>query len=176
MKKGDIVNLCLAAAFVVFVVASFVFGLQPGMKLGRISWDFTKTMILMFPGAFILIGLFEVWIDRSLVEKHLGETGGLLGYFWVLLLAFSVMAPMVIALPIAKSLSEKGARLQIVLGFLGFSTVCRIPMSVFEATYLGVPFTLVRFMVSLPLIIISSEILGRLFVPPSAKGGERSIG
>jgi hypothetical protein len=75
---------------------------------------------------------------------------------------------MVIALPIAKSLSDKGARLQIVMGFLGFSTVCRIPMSVFEATYLGIPFTLVRFLVSLPLIIIFSEILGRWFsLPPS---------
>ena len=171
MKRNDIVNLCLAAVFIVLVLLSFIFGWHSGMKLGRISWDFARTMVLMFPGAFILIGLFEAWIDRSLVEKHLGETGGPMGYFWVLLLAFTVMAPMVIALPIAKSLSEKGARLQIVLGFLGFSTVCRIPMSIFEATYMGVPFTLVRFMVSLPLIIVGSEILGRLFsLSPAANG------
>jgi uncharacterized membrane protein YraQ (UPF0718 family) len=162
-------NLAVAGAFAAVVAASYVFGYRPGMELGRNSWAFTKTMILMFPGAFILIGLFEAWIDRAMVEKHLGDTSGFLGYFWVLLLAFTVMAPMIIALPIAKSLSEKGARLQVVMGFLGFSTVCRIPMSIFEATYLGIPFSLVRFAVSLPLIIISSEILGRLFVLPAVE-------
>lgn len=168
MKQKDFINFVLAGVFAVLIGASYVFGYRPGMELGRNSWEFTRTMILMFPGAFILIGLFEAWVDRSLVDKHLGSTGGLIGYFWVLLLAFTVMAPMVIALPIAKSLSNKGARLQIVMGFLGFSTVCRIPMSIFEATYLGIPFTLVRFMVSLPLIILSSEILGRWFSLPSS--------
>ena len=158
----------MAGVFAVLIAVSYLFGYRPGMELGRNSWEFTRTMILMFPGAFILIGLFEAWVDRSLVDKHLGGTGGFIGYFWVLLLAFTVMAPMVIALPIAKSLSDKGARLQIVMGFLGFSTVCRIPMSVFEATYLGIPFTLVRFLVSLPLIIIFSEILGRWFSLPSS--------
>jgi hypothetical protein len=51
------------------------------MELGRNSWEFTRTMILMFPGAFILIGLFEAWVDRSLVDKHLGGTGGLYRLF-----------------------------------------------------------------------------------------------
>ena len=172
MKRKDTVNYVLAGAFAVLIALSYVFGYRPGMDLGRNSWEFTRTMILMFPAAFILIGLFEAWIDRSVVEKHLGDTSGLLGYFWVLLLAFTVMAPMIIALPIAKSLSDKGARLQVVMGFLGFSTVCRIPMSIFEATYLGIPFTLVRFLVSLPLIILSSELLGRIFSLPTADDRE----
>ena len=163
MKRSSVVNLSLTGAFVLLVVASYIFRYQPGMDLGQGSWKFTRTMILMFPGAFILIGLFEAWIDRSVVEKHLGNTGGPLGYLWVLLLAFTMMAPLVVALPVARSLSNKGARLQIVMGFLGFSTVCRIPMTIFEATYLGVPFTLVRFLVSLPLIILTAELMGRWF-------------
>ncbi len=167
MKKfyspKDLVNAGITICFLVLAAVSFRVGFQPGILIAKGSWQFTKTMILMFPGAFILIGLFDAWLDRSVVEKHLGETGGFAGYFWMLLLAFTVMAPLVVALPIAKSLTKKGARLQLVMGFLGFSTVSRIPMTIFEASYLGLPFTLVRFTVSLPLIVLTSELLGRWF-------------
>ncbi len=163
MKRNTIVNLSVLGFFLLVICVSLLFDYQPGRELGFIGWHFAKSMFLLFPGAFILIGLFEVWIDRSLVEKHLGDTGGPIGYIWMLLLAATVMAPLIIALPMARSLSEKGARLQLVMGFLGFSTVIRIPMTIFEATYLGLPFTAVRMFVSLPLIIISAEILGRMF-------------
>lgn len=46
----------------------------------------------MLGAAFILIGLFEVWIDRSVVEGHLGNQSGLLGYFSIILLASTVTA------------------------------------------------------------------------------------
>jgi len=88
---------------------------------------------------------------------------GLMGYFWVILLSCTIMAPLIVALPIAHSLSKKGARLQLVIAFLSASTICRIPMTVFEATYLGIPFTVVRLIVSLPLVIIFSELIGRFF-------------
>lgn len=163
MNKSARINIIVFAVFLGFVALSSVLHFQPGIKMGLGSWQFMKTMLLMFPGAFILIGLFEVWIDPSMVEKHLGETGGLAGYFWMIALACTMMAPLVVALPVAKSLSDKGARLQLVLVFLGASSVFRIPMAVFEATYLGLPFTLVRLLVSLPLIILFAELIGKWF-------------
>jgi len=159
----SVVNLLLFGLFALFVAVSALFGYEPGIDMGWGSWRFLKTMLLMFPGAFILIGLFDAWVDRSIVERHLGDRSGILGYFWMIVLATSVMAPLVVALPIARSLSDKGARLSLVLTFLGASTVFRIPMSVFEAGYLGLPFTLVRLGVSLPLIIIFAELIGRSF-------------
>jgi hypothetical protein len=36
-------------------------------------------------------------------------------------------------------------------------------MTVFEATYLGIPFTLVRLGISIPLVIIFSELIGKFF-------------
>jgi uncharacterized membrane protein YraQ (UPF0718 family) len=169
MTRKVIINLSIFAAFAVFVGVSFLVDFQPGIQVAGNSKEFLWSMIRVFPGAFMLIGLFDVWIDRRLVERHLGNTSGPVGYLWMFLLACTVMAPFIVALPIAKSLSEKGARLQMVLAFLSASTICRIPMTVFEATYLGAPFSLVRLLVSIPLVIVFSEILGRMFGGEAAK-------
>lgn len=149
--------------FAVFVAISYITDYSAGIQIAQNSWNFLRSMLLFFPAAFILIGLFDVWIDRSVVEKHLGNKSGLLGYFWVILLAATVLAPMIIALPIAHSLSKKGAKLQLTIAFISASTICRIPMTIFEASYLGIPFSGVRLLVSLPLVIIFSEVIGRLF-------------
>ena len=162
-KKRIYSQLSLGLLFALFVGYSYLFRFMPGIHIARNSGRFLLSMITLFPGAFILIGLFEVWVDRSLVERHLGNSTGLIGYFWVILLACTVMAPLIIALPLAHSLAKKGARLQLVIGFISASTVCRIPMAVFEATYLGVPFSIVRLAVSIPVIIVFSELLGRIF-------------
>ncbi len=63
----------------------------------------------------------------------------------------------------ASGLYKKGAKLDIVLTYLGASAICRIPMSIFfEATFLGLKFTVVRYVVSLPLIVLSSMVIGKL--------------
>ena len=153
----------VAVAFIVFVIVSYLIDFSSGIRIAENSWRFLKSMVTLFPAAFILIGLFEVWIDRSVVESHLGPKSGFLGYFWIIVLACTVMAPLIVALPMAYSLAKKGARLQIVIGFISASTICRIPMTVFEATYLGILFSVVRLLVSIPLVILFSEIIGRLF-------------
>jgi len=153
----------IAGLFAVFVAVSYIADYPSGIQIAENSWQFLRSMLLLFPAAFILIGLFEVWIDRSVVERHLGSESGLLGYFWVILLAATVLAPMIVALPIAHSLSKKGAKLQLMIAFISASTICRIPMTIFEASYLGIPFSVVRLLVSLPLVIIFSEVIGRIF-------------
>ena len=158
-----IIQLGIGGVFAVFIGISHLLQFAPGMAIAEKSGDFIWSMILLFPAAFILIGLFEAWIDRSVVERHLGGNSGWAGYFWVILLASTVMAPLIIALPIAQSLAKKGARLQLVIAFVSASTICRVPMTIFEATYMGIPFSLVRLLVSLPLVILFSELTGKFF-------------
>ena len=62
----------------------------------------------------------------------------------------------------AASLAKKGAQLSVVLAYLGFAGVCRIPMVMFEASFMGWTFTAVRMAVSIPLIIVTSQLLGRV--------------
>ena len=96
------------------------------------------------------------------MEKHLGEKGGLRSFLWVVILGGTTIGPMIVALPVAASLYRKGARLSVIFTYLGAAAVCRIPMTIFETSYLGVKFTIIRYSVALPLIIVSSVIMGRI--------------
>jgi len=66
-----------------------------------------------------------------------------------------------VALPVSNSLIKKGAKLSVVFTYLFASAVCRIPMTIFEASFLGIKFTLIRLIISLPLIIVFSSLLER---------------
>ena len=160
--RGPLICVVLVSGFAIYSGVSFIFGWQVGMSMGSSFWSFFKSMAILFPPAFVLIGLFEVWVDREMVERHLGVGSGIRAYLYAILLACTIMAPLIIALPIAVSLSKKGARNSIVLCFISASTICRIPMTVFEATYVGLPFSIVRLVVSLPLVVLTSHVVGKL--------------
>ena len=118
-------------------------------------------MLRIVPFAFILIGLFEVWVPKHVVERHLGEQAGLRAHLWAILLAGTTVGGLYVSFPVAAALQKKGARLTFLFTYVGASGVCRIPMTLFEASFLGLPFTLIRYAVAIPLIILSSELLGR---------------
>jgi len=117
-------------------------------------------MLKILPCAFILIGLFEVWVKKESIEKHLGENSGMMGYIWVILLAGTTVGGLYVAFPVAYSLFKKGAKLSVVFTYIGAAGICRIPMAIFESSFMGLKFTLIRLLVSMPLVIISSIWLG----------------
>ncbi|MCP4163739.1 MAG: hypothetical protein GY760_27075 [Deltaproteobacteria bacterium] len=118
------------------------------------------TMVKIFPLVFILIGLFRVWIKKEKVEKHLGRNAGPISYLWAILMGGTTIGPMIVALPVAAALHKKGARLSILFAYISSAAVCRVPMTFFETTYLGIKFTIIRYCVSIPLIILTSIMLG----------------
>jgi uncharacterized membrane protein YraQ (UPF0718 family) len=150
-----------------FVLVSALTGFEPGQASGRQFMVFMRHMLALLPCIFILIGLFDVWVKRATVERHLGHGAGLRSYFWAVLIAGTSVGGFHVVLPAADALRQKGARLGVVMAYLSCAAVCRIPMTLFEASFLGWRFTAVRFAVSLPLILLTSALLGRLF---GAKG------
>jgi len=44
--------------------------------------------------------------------------------------------------------------------YIGAAAICRVPMALFEISFMGVKFTTIRLLVSLPLVIITSILLG----------------
>jgi len=157
-NKVQIAVLALALAAVA-VIALLIPG--AGISIGKLFAGNLKTMVKILPLTFILISLFEVWVKKETVERHLGEEGGFKSYFWALLLGGTTIGPMVVALPVAAALSRKGARLSVIFTYIGAAGVCRVPMTIFESSYMGVKFTLIRYSVSIPLIILSSILLSR---------------
>ena len=162
MKKGQLINIILFALFIGFVGVSWLIDYENGQKTGLAFIDVLIEMLKILPCAFILIGLFEVWVKKETVMKHLGENSGLKGYFWVLLLAGFSVGGLYIAFPLAETLHKKGASLKIVFAYLGFAGVCRIPMTIFEISFLGLPFTLVRLIVTIPLFLLIGILLGAI--------------
>jgi hypothetical protein len=49
----------------------------------------------------------------------------------------------------------------VVFTYLSAAGICRIPITLFEASLLGIRFTLVRFAISLPFVVASSRLMGR---------------
>ncbi len=160
MKRGDIIKIVGISCYVLFIVTSFIFGFNPGEEIGYIFVSFSVDMLKLLPCAFILIGLFEVWVKRETVERHFGEEAGIRGYIWAVLLAGTTVGGLYVAFPVAYSLYSKGAKLSVILTYIGASAICRMPMVIFEASFLGIKFTMIRLLVSLPLVIVTSILLG----------------
>jgi len=160
MKRNVIIKSTGIVFYLVFLSISFKFDFAPGKEIGTTFFYFLIDMLKILPFSFILIGLFEVWIKRSTVEKHLGDKSGVKGYFWAILLAGTTIGGLFVSLPIAYSLCRKGAKLSIVFTYLGASAIARIPMTVFEASFVGLKFTIIRLSISLPLVILTSIALG----------------
>jgi len=148
------------SVYTCFVAVSFVMHFNPGKQIGINFYHFSIEMLKILPCAFILIGLFEVWVKRKTVEIHLGEKSGLRGYLWAVLLAGTTVGGLYVAFPIAYSLHGKGAKLSIIFTYIGASAICRVPMTIFEASFMGIRFSIIRLIVSVPLVIVGSMLLG----------------
>ena len=141
------------AAFIIFTVLSFVFGFSPGQTVFR---NFTQSfieMITFIPFLFIIVGLFDVWVPKEKIQQHIGQGSGIKGIALVVLLAMLQAGPLYGAFPVAYLLYKKGAGVANIFIYLGAFSSMKIPMLGIEIGYLGIEFTLVRTLVSLPLFI-----------------------
>lgn len=159
MKKTVVGGL--SGGFLVFVLWSAQIDFEPGIRAGENALSFIKEMAGILPAAFVLVGLFEVWVKKETVEKHLGEGSGIKGYLWAVVLAGTIVGGLYVALPLCYVLQRKRASLGVIFMFLNAAAVCRIPMTLFEMSFLGVKFTIVRYAVSLPLLALTAFLLDR---------------
>ena len=159
-RYKQLIQWGLVGLFAVGAGVSFLFHYEPGIWAGREFSDVTVEMLKILPCAFVLIALFEQWVKQEVVERHLGDGSGVRGYLWALLLGAMVVGGLYVAFPLAYTLRKKGASLKVVFSFLGFAGVCRIPMTLFEISFMGLKFTVIRLAVSIPLMLMIGLILG----------------
>jgi uncharacterized membrane protein YraQ (UPF0718 family) len=160
MNKKPVRRFVPIAFYALFIIISLITRYGPGKEIGMNFAVFLIGMIKVLPCAFILIGLFEVWVKNETIQKHLGAASGFKGYVWAVLLSGTTVGGLYVAFPVAYSLYNKGARLSVIFTYLGASALCRIPMTIFEASFLGLKFSIIRLLVSLPLVIVTSMLLG----------------
>lgn len=154
-------KIILFIVFILFITTSFFLDFKAGKGIAQNFTNFLIQMVKILPAIFVLIGLFEVWVRRETIEKHLGKDGGAKSFIWVFLLAAPMAGGLLPALPVGYSLYKKGARLTVILTYLGFVGIGRIPMILFESTFLGIRFSIIRLIASIPIVLISGILLGK---------------
>ncbi|MBA7512802.1 hypothetical protein ES705_04810 [subsurface metagenome] len=65
MKRNTKIKISYISGYALFLIASFVFGFNPGREIGYNFISFLVYMLKILPCAFILIGLFEVWVKKK---------------------------------------------------------------------------------------------------------------
>jgi uncharacterized membrane protein YraQ (UPF0718 family) len=157
MKK--IKEYIFPIVFLVLIGLSFLLNFAAGKQIGMNFWMFFKEMILFLPLMFILIGLFDVWVPREKIEKHIGNESGWKGTGLVILLASLQAGPLYGAFPFAYILWKKGCSVKNIFIYLGAFATIKIPMITFEIGFLGLKFSLLRTLITLPVFIIIGNIM-----------------
>ncbi|HEX2936405.1 MAG TPA: permease [Bacteroidales bacterium] len=147
-------NLVFVALFIAFVIASYIWDIPSGKAIVQNNLlQFLKEMVVFLPFMFILIGLADVWISKEKVEKHIGHNSGIKGSIYVILLSMLQAGPLYGAFPVTYLLWKKGASIRNIFIYLGAFSTLKIPMLMFEVGFLGLKFSLLRTLVTLPVII-----------------------
>ncbi len=124
-------------------------------------WRFLKEMITILPCMFILIGLFDVWVPREKIEKHVGTGSGIKGITLMILLAVTQVGPLYAAFPVAHLLWKKGCSLRNIFVYVGMFSAAKIPMLTFEIGFLGLKFSILRLILTVPVFILIAIIIER---------------
>lgn len=133
------IMLILANALVVVLYPEI------GMRSVEISVNSAVEMLSILPPIFILLGLLDVWVERETMMKYMGEKSGIIGVLIAFLLGSAAAGPLYAAFPVAMVLLKKGSRLSYVLIMIGAWSTTKIPLLLFEASSMGLKFTVLRF-------------------------------
>lgn len=155
-------NYAWIILFIIFSIGSYFMGFHPGEVIYSNFNQFFIEMISFIPLLFILIGLFDVWFPKEMLEKHIGKESGIKGIFLVILLAMLQAGPLYGAFPVAYILHKKGASVKNIFIYLGAFSSMKIPMLGIEMGYLGIKFTILRTLISLPLFIIIGYLMEKM--------------
>lgn len=161
MSRVKKIEIALISLFILALVGALKMQSPTAWAFWSVSRDFGINIIKVLPCAFVLIGMFEVWVKKETVERHFGQQSGLMGHVWGILLAGTTVGGLYVAFPVSAALYHNGARQAVIFSYIGAAAIVRIPMTIFEASFLGLKFSLIRLLVSIPLVILSAEIMGR---------------
>ncbi|HTL07233.1 MAG TPA: permease [Chitinophagaceae bacterium] len=153
-------SLLLLVAYSVFTIASYSFNFTAGKEIfsGRFI-PFTKEMMLFLPFMFILIGLADTWISKEKVMKLVGEGSSIKGTVLIILLSMLQAGPLYSVFPVAYLLWKKGSSTRNIFIYIGAFSTLKLPLLMFEISFLGWKFSMLRTLITLPVIIVISLVM-----------------
>jgi len=122
-------------------------------EIGLKSLNLTKVnlidMLSVIPPIFILLGLLDVWVKRETMIKFMGEKSGIVGVLLAFFIGSAAAGPLYGAFPVAGVLLKKGSKLSNVFIMIGAWSTTKIPLLLFEASAMGMKFTVIRLLLDI---------------------------
>ena len=102
----------------------------------------------------LLLGLMDAWIPRETLIKYMGDSSGILGICFSMLIGSLAAGPMYAAFPFTALLLKKGAKFSNIIIFLNSWCVTKVSTLLFELSSLGFKFTFIRLLIDIPGVIM----------------------
>jgi len=159
--KRYALSLCIAAFTVFLYLIRPELGREAALKSASAMVD----MLRVVPPVFLLLGLFDVWVPRQTIIRLMGERSGALGTILSITLGAAAAGPLYAAFPVAAAMAKKGAKFANIAVFLGAWSTLKIPMFLFETSSLGAVFSVSRWLINVPGIIVIGYLLEKFLGP-----------
>jgi uncharacterized membrane protein YraQ (UPF0718 family) len=128
------------------------------------------SMLKIVPPIFLMIGLLDIWVPKETMIRFMGEKSGLVGIFIAFFIGAMSAGPLVAAFPVAQIMLKKGARYSNVLFFLSIWASAKLPILFFQATALGVTYTVIT-----NLTLISVYLVGTLLIEKALSPQDKAL-
>ncbi len=153
-KYAVLFSLCLLGLYIGWP--------EKGFSAAMISLKDARMILTVLPPVLLLIGLFDVWVPRETVIRYMGAKSGVRGLIFAFILGAMAAGPLFVAFPIAAMLASKGARLANILFFIGIWSTAKLPMLLFEISFMGKEFTFIHVSVGIIMFLAGSFVLEKV--------------
>jgi uncharacterized membrane protein YraQ (UPF0718 family) len=148
LKKYGFLLFSIALAFICWFMDAG--RAEHGLAL---TADGIAEMLGFLPPIFVLLGLFDVWVDRETVMRLMGKESGFKGAFLAFMLGTLAAGPLYMAFPVSGVLLKKRAGLFQIFIFIGTWAIAKVPMLLFETSCFGFAYTALRFVCNMAAIV-----------------------
>ncbi len=156
LKRNKLPFITLAAYAAVFVLDSAIFG-----RALQNTWMYVREMLEILPAVFVLSALITVWVPPNVILQNFGSDSGIRGKLMSVVVGSLSAGPIYAAFPITQSLLHKGASLANVVIIISAWAVVKLPMLIVESRFLGVRFAGVRYLFTVPAILLIGYFVAR---------------
>ncbi|WKY47888.1 permease [Eubacteriaceae bacterium ES3] len=137
---------------------------EAGLGLSALSsagFQFVS-MLKIVPPIFLMIGLLDIWVPKETMIRFMGEKSGVVGILVAFFIGAMSAGPLVAAFPVAQIMLKKGARYSNVLFFLSIWASAKLPILFFQATALGVSYTVITNITLITVYLVGTLIIERM--------------
>ncbi|MFP4022516.1 MAG: permease [Candidatus Paceibacterota bacterium] len=120
-----------------------------------------KDVTPIFVTVFILMFLFNLFLDEKKMAKFLGESAGIKGWFISIIGGVLSMGPIEMWYPLLGDMQKGGMKNSFITTFL-YNRGIKLPLLPMMVHYFGLPFTVVLTFYMLVFSVINGILLGKI--------------